>query len=78
MRRVVVTGMGAVTPLGCNVRNTWNALIQGKTGVKAMSFGHDLPVHAAAPVDRAYVQSQIPGDVCFLRFADAHIRGLLF
>ena len=33
MRRVVVTGMGAVTPLGLTVEEYWSALVQGKSGV---------------------------------------------
>ena len=32
-RRVVVTGMGMVSPLGTGVEKTWQALIQGKSGV---------------------------------------------
>lgn len=32
MRRVVVTGLGAVTPLGNNVQDFWNALINGVSG----------------------------------------------
>lgn len=32
MRRVVITGLGAVTPLGNSVSEYWNALIQGKSG----------------------------------------------
>jgi 3-oxoacyl-[acyl-carrier-protein] synthase II len=32
MRRVVVTGLGAFTPLGHNVQDTWNALINGESG----------------------------------------------
>ena len=33
MRRVVVTGIGLVTPLGTGVEKTWNALLEGKTAV---------------------------------------------
>ena len=33
MRRVVVTGLGMVTPLGCGVEHTWQRLISGQSGV---------------------------------------------
>ena len=32
-RRVVVTGVGVVTPVGLNVTDTWGALIEGRSGV---------------------------------------------
>lgn len=32
-RRVVVTGMGALTPLGLNVSDTWEQILAGKSGV---------------------------------------------
>jgi len=32
-RRVVITGMGAVTPVGHNVEETWSALLSGKNGI---------------------------------------------
>ncbi len=35
--RVVVTGMGAISPLGNNVEDTWKALISGKSGIKRVS-----------------------------------------
>jgi 3-oxoacyl-[acyl-carrier-protein] synthase II len=34
LRRVVVTGLGLVTPLGCGVEPTWNNIIAGKSGAK--------------------------------------------
>ena len=32
-RRVVITGMGAVTPCGVGVKNFWNSMLEGKSGV---------------------------------------------
>jgi 3-oxoacyl-[acyl-carrier-protein] synthase II len=49
-RRVVVTGMGMVSPLGMGVEKTWNALIQGKSGVGRItrfdSTGFDTQIAA--------------------------------
>jgi 3-oxoacyl-[acyl-carrier-protein] synthase II len=36
-KRVVVTGLGAVSPLGLNVETTWDALINGRCGVDRIS-----------------------------------------
>lgn len=33
MRRVVITGVGTVTPLGNNVEQTWQAILAGKSGI---------------------------------------------
>jgi len=33
-RRVVVTGMGMVSPLGLNVEDTWSSIVAGKSGVR--------------------------------------------
>ena len=32
-RRVVVTGMGAVTPVGNSVKESWSSLVEGKNGI---------------------------------------------
>ncbi len=36
-RRVVITGMGAVTPLSCSVQGTWQKLINGNSGLKRIT-----------------------------------------
>ncbi|MFH1798796.1 MAG: beta-ketoacyl-ACP synthase II [Candidatus Omnitrophota bacterium] len=36
-RRVVLTGAGVVTPVGNNIRDFWEALINGKTGVRRLT-----------------------------------------
>ena len=35
--RVVVTGMGVVSPLGCSVDEFWNSLLEGKSGIKTIT-----------------------------------------
>lgn len=51
-RRVVVTGLGATTPLGGDVPTTWAALIAGKSGVRTLQgdWVSTIPVSIGAPV----------------------------
>ena len=54
MRRVVVTGLGMVTPLGCGVETTWQRLLNGESGAsKIEKFDvSDLPCKIACSVPR--------------------------
>jgi len=66
MKRVAVTGLGAVTPLANDARSTWQAALAGKSGIDWIkSFdASDYPVRVAAEVkdfDPAQVAS--PKDV---------------
>jgi len=51
-QRVVVTGLGATTPLGGDVASTWSAMLAGQSGVKVLTedWVDMLPVQIAAPV----------------------------
>lgn len=55
MRRVVVTGLGAVTPLGVGIRPTWSRLIAGKCGIVS------LPSNYFQPPEREALPSTIAG-----------------
>lgn len=59
-RRVVVTGMGLVTPLGTGVEKNWDALIAGRSGIKRISRFSNLEAYP----------SQIAGEVPDFSAAD--------
>ena len=49
---VVVTGLGATTPLGGDVATTWSALLDGRSGVSVLpeEWHETLPVHFAGQI----------------------------
>ena len=51
-REVVITGMGAVTPVGKNVEEYWNSLVSGVCGIKEIQGldEFDLPVKIAGQI----------------------------
>jgi 3-oxoacyl-[acyl-carrier-protein] synthase II len=51
-RRVVVTGLGATTPIGGDVTSSWSALLAGTSGVRTLTeeWAESIPVHFAARV----------------------------
>ncbi|GAA1774165.1 beta-ketoacyl-ACP synthase II [Nostocoides vanveenii] len=52
--KVVVTGLGATTPLGGDIHSTWEALLAGKSGARTIEADwvakYDLPVTFGAPI----------------------------
>jgi 3-oxoacyl-[acyl-carrier-protein] synthase II len=53
-RRVVVTGLGATTPLGGTIAETWEGILAGRSGAKPLSEEtverYELPVHFACTI----------------------------
>lgn len=56
MRRVVVTGLGAITPLGVGIRRTWSRLVAGESGLASVLTSEarwrELPSTVAGVVPR--------------------------
>ena len=52
MRRVVVTGLGMVTPLGCGVEHIWPRLLAGKSGIRRIENFEvsDMPCQIAGQI----------------------------
>ena len=60
---VVVTGLGATTPLGGDVASTWSAMLAGTSGVRRIEepWAEDLPVKIAAMAAVDPVVDLVPG-----------------
>lgn len=51
MRRIVVTGMGAVSPLGCGIELSWRRLLAGQSGLRPLpEWAQTLPARIAGLV----------------------------
>jgi len=63
-RRVVVTGLGLVTPLGNDVDSTWKSVLEGKTGIKKFTDPKfdGLPTQIAAYIERGSEEGQFDGN----------------
>ena len=55
MRRVVITGLGMVTPLGCGVETTWKRILEGRSSARKIDKFEvsDLPCKIACSVPRS-------------------------
>ena len=72
-RRVAITGLGVVTPLGNNIATTWEALLAGRTGVARISSfdASGFPVRIAAEVKKFDPRTAIE-DRKLLKFANRY------
>ncbi|XP_078438340.1 beta-ketoacyl synthase [Wolffia australiana] len=61
-RRVVVTGLGAVTPLGCGVNTTWKRLLDGQCGIRAL-MPEDLKMNGVDEKTIMHTYEQLPSKV---------------
>ncbi|XP_074365540.1 3-oxoacyl-[acyl-carrier-protein] synthase, mitochondrial [Apium graveolens] len=61
-RRVVVTGIGMVTPLGCGVETTWKRLIKGECGIRAIT-PEDLKMSAFDEATKLHTFDQLSSKV---------------
>ncbi|WP_028387849.1 beta-ketoacyl-ACP synthase II [Legionella fairfieldensis] len=61
-RRVVVTGMGMVTPVGLNVEQTWHNILEGKSGVSLVEGFDttDYPTKIWAKVKNFNIEEHVP------------------
>ncbi len=61
MRRVVVTGLGTINPLGNTVDSSWNSLINSKSGIsKITNFDVDnYPCKIAGLINNSYINDEI-------------------
>lgn len=59
MRRVVVTGLGLVTPLASGVKPTWERLLRGESGIGPITYfdASDLPARIAGQVPSIETQA---------------------
>ena len=64
MRRVVVTGLGIVSPFGRGVDYNWKCLIEGKSGIRTIEGVDlkDIPVHIAGQVPFGKEENQFDPD----------------
>jgi 3-oxoacyl-[acyl-carrier-protein] synthase II len=61
-RRVVITGLGCISPVGNNVADTWSAIKEGKSGIATVTKFDATPftTHFAGEVKGFNIEDYIP------------------
>ena len=74
-RRVVITGIGCVTPLGNSAQSTWDAMCEGKSGIGEISYfdASNFPTRFAAQV-KDYDLAEYVDDVSRFEHTGRNIR----
>ena len=74
-RRVVITGMGAVTPVGIGTEEFWDALLAGKSGIAPITEfdATDFPVKIAGEV-KGFDPEKYVGDKKAVRHMDRNAQ----
>lgn len=64
MRRVVITGLGLVSPIGNTVASSWQALLEGKSGISTYLddpiFKNTQPLNVALVKDFDHSKYKVP------------------
>ena len=60
-RRVVITGVGLVTPVGNNVKDTWRNIVAGQSGISLITHfdTSDFPVRIGGSIRNFYIEEYI-------------------
>ena len=65
-KRIVITGLSAITPLGTDLESSWEALLAGKSGIGRITHfdSTEFPTHIAGEVKDFKPEEFIPAKQC--------------
>ena len=71
MRRVVVTGLGTINPLGNNVNDSWDSLINSKSGLKSITsfdVNKEASTETSSQINKLYSATPLNQTTISLKF----------